>query len=188
MFPICSILYHDKETAAQSIMDITLFYTYILVALAFTHSYKIQTDCKLMRILNDERCVSLFILVDCPHTFCLNTCLDGYLDDLNGCPTCKCVDPCQSIACNPGSHCIIQRTRCDTQFDSDCVPSKPMCIPSQGNTGNFSKSICVNESPASHARPHVILLVKRYWFMEQGMALISLSVNPMLSLKLFFYS
>ena len=92
---------------------------------------------------------------------------------MNGCPTCKCVDPCQSISCNPGSHCIIQRTRCDTRFDPDCVPSKPMCIPSQGDTGNFSKSICVNESLAPNARLHVIVLVKQYWLTEQERASIS---------------
>lgn len=62
----------------------------------------------------------------CPRTVCFNTCLDGFLADDSGCPTCKCVDPCQSVVCVPGTHCVIERRRCEG-FDTNCVSAKAMC-------------------------------------------------------------
>lgn len=71
----------------------------------------------------------LFIGSDCEERICFNSCPDGFQLDKNGCQTCKCHNPCQTVNCVNGTKCLIQRVRCQ-EFDITCMPTKATCVTS----------------------------------------------------------
>ncbi|CAJ0929008.1 unnamed protein product, partial [Mesorhabditis belari] len=64
---------------------------------------------------------------------CDKKCPVGLRLDVDGCPLCECLDPCQEVVCRKGHHCSLVSVQCTTER----CPPVPRCIP----------SICPSNSP-----------------------------------------
>ncbi|KAF5308218.1 hypothetical protein FQR65_LT06398 [Abscondita terminalis] len=81
-------------------------------------------------ISNTLECSEKDNIRNCPLYKCKKDCEHGFKLDENGCRTCGCVDPCDSIECfEENKSCRLLNVQC-TQWP---CPPVPMCLPSPNN-------------------------------------------------------
>ncbi|XP_023226834.1 uncharacterized protein LOC111627489 [Centruroides sculpturatus] len=89
----------------------------------------------------------------CSRSFCRMFCEDGFELDANGCPICKCYDPCQNINCPNKQSCHVEKIPCSEEkcpSIGNCRASRrldPLC--SEGSPLYYPSNkpfICTNNS------------------------------------------
>ncbi|WKY07401.1 hypothetical protein Q1695_007110 [Nippostrongylus brasiliensis] len=63
--------------------------------------------------------------VRCPEVACRTSCAYGFEQDANGCPTCRCRNPCVEVKCQQGSFCVMSTVNC---FQMENCPPQARCV------------------------------------------------------------
>lgn len=83
---------------------------------------------------------------NCPLYKCAQDCEHGFEIDENGCRSCKCVEPCDKIACKgEGETCRMVQVDCVTL---PC-PSVPMCLPKKENPCQHGNPLLAGDEQVS---------------------------------------